>query len=213
MTATYLPSNEIERRAYLLIGDYEKKYGRISPPVPVERIAENVLDLILEWSVIPESSGNIIFAGLDPMQKKVVFNERRKSEYDRSGGLYNTVLAHEIGHWILHVGPADLGLQGALSGMDMASPFVFRKSGPSTPVEWQAHTFMSYLVLPHKLLRNYMVTENLCDWATLYFLKDKFDITISALTMRLTKMGLISIDDDKTIYPSEALRKGQLRLD
>lgn len=210
MKMHYLPPEYIERRACALIGKYEERYGPISTPVPIEKIAEHILDLTLEWNEIPESPREVIFAGLDPKQKKVVFNEKRRSDYE-SGGLYNTVLAHEIGHWVLHVDAVDLGLQPMLLGTGIDSRFIYRKTGPSTPVEWQAHTFMSYLTMPYKLLRNYIETEDLCDWSSLYYLRDKFDITISALTIRLKKMGLIFIDDKK-IYPGEASYRGQIKL-
>lgn len=210
MKTHYLPPEYIERCAYALIGKYEERYGRISPPVPVERIAENVLDLTLEWNAIPESHGEVIFACLDPKQKKVVFNERRRSHYE-GGGLYNTVLAHEVGHWVLHVDVADLGLQPTLPGTGIDSRFIYRKTGPNKTIEWQAHKFMGYLTMPHSLLRNYIETEDLCDWSSLYYLRDKFDVTISALTMRLKSLGLIYVDDKK-IYPGEAIYRGQLRL-
>jgi Zn-dependent peptidase ImmA (M78 family) len=175
-------------------------------------MTENYIDLFIEWNEIRENTGEIIFAGLNPAEKKIVFNERRKNHIDETGGLYNTVLAHEIGHWILHVDAGDLGLQYMLPNSGIEPKFVFRSTGPNKPIEWQAHRFMSYLLMPHKLLGHYIETEDLCDWSTLYYLKEKFDVTISALVMRLKNMGLIFIDDDKKIYPSESVSKGQIKL-
>jgi Zn-dependent peptidase ImmA (M78 family) len=207
----YLPAREIERRANELIGKYEERYGLISIPIPVEKMAENIVDLVLEWDNLPESAGEIIFAGLNPKEKKVVFNERRKKSFD-DGGLYNTVLAHEVGHWILHVDAADLGLQLKLPDTKIDTKFVYRSTGPNNPIEWQAHAFMGYLLMPHRFLRNYIETEDLCVWSSLYYIRDKFDVTISALVIRLKKIGLIYIDDDKNIYPSAAVAKGQTRM-
>jgi len=209
---SYLTTKEIERRASALISKYEERYGSIPIPVPVEIIAENILDLVLEWNRIPENSNEIIFAGLNPLQKKVIFNEGRKKFYDDTDGLYNTVLAHEVGHWILHVDAAELGLQPMLPGTEIAPNFVYRSTGPNKPIEWQAHTFMGYLLLPYRLLRNYIETEDIYYWEGLYDLRDKFDVTISALVVRLRKMGLIYIDDDKKIYRSEASYKGQISM-
>ena len=212
MKTRYLAPNAIERQAEQLIGAYEQQYGFIYAPVPVERIAENLLDLILEWNKIPEGPNEVIFAGLNPRQKKIVFNEKRKNYYEDTDGLYNTVLAHEIGHWVLHVDATDLGLQPTLPGTGVASEFVYRSTGPANTREWQAHSFMGYLLLPSRLLRNYIETDDIYDWKGLYEMKEKFDVTISALIVRLQKMGLIFIDDDKSIYPSEAVSKGQSRL-
>lgn len=212
MKTNYIAPKEIERCANDLIQKYEERYGSIPIPVPVERITEDIVDLVLEWGNIPENSSEVILAGLDTMQKKVIFNERRKNYYDDYGGLYNTVLAHEVGHWVLHVDAADLGLQPLLPGTEIAPQFIYRSTGPKKPIEWQAHTFMGYLLLPYRLLRSYVETEDLCNWSSLYYLRDKFDVTISALVIRLEKMGLIYVDDDKKIYPSEAVAKGQMRL-
>lgn len=208
---SYLSPKEIERRAYALISKHETRYGPIVAPVPVEKIAESTLDLIIEWDSIREGPGETILAGLAPAQGKVVFNERRKALYE-SGGLYNTVLAHEIGHWVLHAGPVEKGQQPSLAGLAKSPSFVFRQTGPSTPVEWQAHTFMNYLVMPHKLLQDYIETEDLCYWSSLYHIRDVFEVTISAVTTRLRKMGLIFIDEDKKIYPGEGSYRGQLRM-
>lgn len=208
----YLRADEIERRANELITKYEMNHGRISAPVPVEKIAEHLLDLTLEWNKIPENGSEIIFAGLDPLQKKVIFNERRKDFYEKTDGLYNTVLAHEIGHWVLHIDASHRGNQlTLLPGTGVASKFIYRSTGPSKPIEWQAHSFMGYLVLPHKLLKHYIEDEDLCDWGTLYDIKETFDVTISALTTRLQRMGLIYVED-RQIYPCKAIFKGQHRL-
>ena len=212
MKTSYLTTKEIERRASTLILKYEERYGFIPIPVPVEIIAENILDLVLEWNRVPENPNEIIFAGLNPIQRKVIFNEQRANYYDNNDGLYNTVLAHEVGHWVLHVDAVELGLQPKLPGTEIASKFIYRSTGPHKPIEWQAHNFMGYLLLPHRLLRNYIENEDIYDWKGLYYLREKFDVTISALIIRLKKMGQIYIDDDKKIYRSEAVYKGQISM-
>lgn len=211
MKTKYLTSKHIEGAANSLISQYEQRYGSICAPVNVERIAENIIDLVLEWNKIPEDPCEVIFAGLNPMQKKIIFNERRRKSFDDYAGLYNTVLAHEIGHWVLHIDAVDLGLQPVLLETQLITRFVYRSTGPTKPIEWQAHEFMGYLLLPHKLLRNHIETGASYDWDSLYYLRDKFDVTISALVMRLRRMGLIYIED-KTIYPSIAIAKGQMRM-
>ena len=46
MTSKFLADAEIERRANRLLSRYEVRYGPISgPPIPVEHILEDVLDL------------------------------------------------------------------------------------------------------------------------------------------------------------------------
>ena len=67
------------------------------PPIPVERILEDVLDLSILWDTIPEEPGQSILAGLDPNNKTVVFNELRLALIEETPGLYNTVLGPRIG--------------------------------------------------------------------------------------------------------------------
>ena len=107
MTSKFLADAEIERRANRLLGRYEAQYEPISnPPIPVECILEDVLDLGILWDTIPEEPGQSILAGLDPNNKTVVFNESRLALIEETPGLYNTVLGHEAGHWEAHVDPA-----------------------------------------------------------------------------------------------------------
>ena len=99
MTNTFLSDAELERMASGLLARYEARYGPIdNPPVPVERILEDVLDLSILWDSIAEQPGQSILAGLDPNNRTVVFNEVRLTLIDETPGLYNTVLAHEAGH-------------------------------------------------------------------------------------------------------------------
>jgi Zn-dependent peptidase ImmA (M78 family) len=208
----YLSLSDIERRANLLIGKYERKNGSITAPVPIEKIAENILDLVIEWDVINENSDEVIFAGLNPREKKIVFNEKRKDLFIDNSGLYNTVLAHEIGHWVLHVDGEELGMQYELSLEGIEPKFIYRSTGPITSIEGQAHRFMSYLLIPYKLLKKRIETENLYEWDTLYKLREEFDVTISVLVIRLKKLGLIYIDNSKKIFPSRAVSKGQIKM-
>ena len=92
----------IERHADQLLKKFEDQYGLISAPVPIEKIAENLLDLMIEWNEVTENPQEVIFAGLSPRQRKIIFNEKRKKYYEETDGLYNTVLAHEVGHLFLH---------------------------------------------------------------------------------------------------------------
>ena len=61
MPNKFLADAEIERRADRLLGRYEVRYGPISgPPIPVERILEDVLDLSILWDTILEEPGQSI---------------------------------------------------------------------------------------------------------------------------------------------------------
>ena len=194
MTTKFLSDAEIERRANGLLGWYEAMYGPISsPPIPVERILEDILDLSILWDTIPEKPGQSILAGLDPNDKTVVFNESRLALIEETPGLYNTVLGHEAGHWEAHVDPALLA-QTPLPHFEREFGCLFRGSGPGQdPKERQAHKFMAFLLMPASLLLETIQGVDLLNWHNLYRLRDLFQVTITALTVRLTKLNLLYI--------------------
>ena len=77
-TNSYSPEAALERMAYRLLGRYEERYGPIAcPPVPVESILENILNLSIPWDTVHEKPGQSILAGLDPNNRTVVFNDTR----------------------------------------------------------------------------------------------------------------------------------------
>ena len=125
MTTKFLSDAQLEDMAAGLLGRYESLFGTVtSPPVPVERILEDVLDFRILWDPIPEPPGQSILAALEPGSKTVVFNEPRRALIDETQGLYNTVLAHEAGHW---VPPSGCHI---CSGSSLASRPTTRKATP-----------------------------------------------------------------------------------
>ena len=209
----FLSDVELERLANRLLARYEERYGSIPcPPVPVESILENILDLHILWDTIPEEQGQSILAGLDPNNRTVVFNETRLALIEETPGLYNTVLAHEAGHWEAHVDPALLD-QAPLPDFEREFGCLYRQSGPGgDPREREAHQFMGFLLLPSHLLQEAIREIDLLNWPNLYALRDLFQVTITALTVRLAKLNLLYISDDKKLYPSRQVYEGQMPL-
>lgn len=180
----FLSDAELERLANRLLARYEERYGPIAcPPVPVESILEDVLDLSILWDTVPEKPGRSILAGLDPNNRTVVFNETRLTLIEETPGLYNTVLAHEAGHWEVHVDPALLD-QAPLPDFEREFGCLYRQSGPGgDPREREAHQFMGFLLLPSHLLEEAVREVDLLSWPNLYALRDLFQVTITALTV------------------------------
>ena len=213
VTNKFLPDTELERLANRLLARYEGRYGPIArPPVPVESILEDVLDLSILWDSVPEEPGQSILAGLDPNNRTVVFNETRLALIEETPGLYNTVLAHEAGHWEAHVDAALLE-QAPLPQFDREFGCLYRQSGPGEdPRERQAHQFMAFLLLPSHLLQEAIREVDLLSWPNLYALRDLFHVTITALTVRLARLNLLYISDDLKLYPSRQVYDGQMPL-
>jgi hypothetical protein len=104
----YFRSDELEGLADELLAIHRRRGGApLRPPVQAELVAEDVgLDIL--WEEIPEAPGTTVFAEIRPDERRIVLNERRRGALDNRSGLYNTTVAHELGHWWLHVDRAAL---------------------------------------------------------------------------------------------------------
>ena len=213
MTTRFLSDIQLEGMAGSLLGRYESFRGTLDgPPVPVERILEDVLDLRILWEDIPEPPGQSILAALDASSKTVVFNESRRTLVAETPGLYRTVLAHEAGHWEAHV---DHGLLAQLPfpnfGRDATC--LYRSSGPGQDMrEVQAHRFMGFLLMPSHVLLPAVRDLDLLHWPVLYELRDRFQVTITAMKVRLERLGLLYVTEGGKLYPSRQEYDGQMRL-
>ena len=213
MTAKFLSDAQLEGMANRLLGRYESLYRAVSrPPVPVERILEDVLDLNILWDKVSEPPGQSILAELDSSLKTVVFNESRRTLITETRGLYHTILAHEAGHWEAHVDHALLA-QSPLPGFEHYMKCLYQGSGPGQdPRELQAHRFMGFLLMPSPILLEAARDVDLQSWPALYRLRDFFQVTISALTIRLERLGLVYVTEEGNLYPSRQEYEGQMRL-
>ena len=192
---------------------YESAYEAVSsPPVPVERILEDVLDHNILWDDISEPQSQSILAELDSSSKTVTFNESRRPLITETPGLYYTILAHEAGHWEVHV---DHGLlaQRPLPNFKRDVSCLYRSSGPGQDLrEVQAHRFMGFLLMPSHVLLEAIREVDLLSWPMLYELRDRFQVTITALKVRLERLGLLYVTGDGKLYPSRQEYEGQIRL-
>lgn len=213
MTTKFLSDSQLEGIAARLLSRWDSLHeAGFTPPVPVERILEDVLDLRILWDDIAEPPSQSILAALDPGSKTVVFNESRRTLITDTPGLYYTVLAHEAGHWEVHVDHGHLAQQ-PLPNLGRDFSCLYRSSGPGQDLrEVQAHRFMGFLLMPSAMLREEIEGVDLLSWPTLYRLRDKFQVTISALKVRLERMGLLYVTEDGDLYPSRQEYEGQMRL-
>ena len=212
MRSDFIPDKRLEEIAYQTLARYETRYGQtICAPVPVERIVEDTLELNILWEAIPEPDGQTILAGIDPTNRLIVFNERRRKVFDETAGLYNTVLGHEGGHWNLHAEKIS-SEQQTLPGLERPLCCLYTSSGMKGPKEMQANKFMSYLLLPSSLVIPAIKDTDLLLWKNLYQLRELFSVTISVLTIRLQNLNRLYVSPDGKLYPSRAEFAGQRRL-
>lgn len=229
---SYLTNSEIEVRANALLDLYVAEIEPIeTPPVPVEKIADLLLELNLSWVSIRDTDDEPIMAFIDASKRTIRLNERRQAtHFDRHSGLYEYTLGHEVGHYDLHVmrdGTGQMELDVTLAsqfetpdevdtgqGWRPTGQYLCRTRVKSkkTPREHQADVYSSYLLMPERLLQPTIEGVNLLNWQNLYRLRERFSVSISALTNRLNSLGLVYVAPNRTLHRSEDEANGQMRM-
>lgn len=206
----YFSSEKLESLADNLLARYEREAGSpLQPPLQAESIAESI-SLNILWEDILEEPGTTTHGALISEQRLIVLNERRLQLLESTQGLYNTTIAHEIGHWVLHVDHAALDHVSLPDLTFDSAPAP--ESGLDKRDERNAHEFMSYLLMPSKLLIPRLKGLNLQNWHSLYNLRETFNVTPTALKIRLEKLNLTYLDDKRRFHKSKQEAGGQTSL-
>ena len=66
--------------------------------------------------------------------------------------------------------------------------------------------------MPSHALSEAVQTADLLSWPGLYHLRDRFQVTITALKIRLERLGLLYVAADGQLFPSRQEYDGQMRL-
>jgi Zn-dependent peptidase ImmA (M78 family) len=135
---------EIEALADKLLQDYARhvQAPSITPPVPIEDIAEHYLGYSIELTnegifADPEMLGGIDF------DNKVIFVNVSVEDHD---GRYSFTVAHEIGHHVLH---RDVFLKHRKSGHD---EILCRDTKQKPLIEMEADKFAAALLMPSQAI-------------------------------------------------------------
>jgi Zn-dependent peptidase ImmA (M78 family) len=100
-----------------------------------------------------------------------------------------------------------------LAGFEKQYSCIYKKAGPGhDPKETQANRYMGYLLLPSHLLLAAVKGIDLTVWSNLYHMREQFQVTISALKIRLEQLKLVYVGPDGKVYPSRQEYAGQQRL-
>lgn len=235
MKPPVLSVSQIEQRAEEVLAAYERQTGRLLElPVPIEKIAHRVLDLPVEWEALRPMPGREVVSKLvQPtlgVPARIVLNERLlKTTFRECPGLEQTAIGHEVGHGVFHL---ENGRQIQMGlGLDTGDEFTSDEShltsklalvlGARGPVgddqwrEWQAHTFMRFVLMPRRLLWPVLEDSNVLSWTGhggLYSLRERCGVTISALVTHLSKLGYIEVDEGRRIHSKTPSSKGQRSL-
>nr|WP_199332046.1 ImmA/IrrE family metallo-endopeptidase [Anabaena lutea] len=198
----------------------------IPPRWPFEATcAADALEIRVVWDTIPSDNQGLIVARIEPLKRKITLNENIPN---RSKGFEESTIAHELGHWMLHINQDEADglteqLELNLGIEDARKLFLCRTSETKInnanvqnnldKIEWQAQYFASCLLMPRQILQAKRKGRDLTNWKHLYAMKDELGVTISNLTNRLQDLGLIYIPKgSKQIYPGKAVPNGQTSL-
>lgn len=218
---------EIERRA----NDVLMKMHALDFPPKWPFVADRVVDFLelrILWASIPPDEGGLIAAKIEPLERRITLNEDFLELKRKDRGFEQSTLAHEIGHWILHVNQDEadgLVKQLEFSFDCMANEQLLLCRNVSDKLEkistknqddwreWQAQYFAGCLLMPRYKLEEVRRGRDLTNWNHLYAMRDELGVTISNLVNRLQNLSWIYIPKgSKQIYSGDSPPNGQIRL-
>lgn len=202
----FIPKGEIERQANDLLSRMQST-TKSAPKWPFEttRVAD-FLDIGVVWASIPPDEQGEIAAIILPLQGEIVINQDIPGLH---GGFGESTIAHEIGHWLLHIDHKVVGrfVERIEKGIEInMQPFLCRSvSGQLEKIEWQAQYFASCLLMPRYKLEETRNGRDLTKESHLNAMADELGVTKRNLKHRLKDVGWIHIPkNSKQIYLGEA---------
>ena len=182
--------DQIEDLALITLLDFRRQTGLpLSPPIDVDLVGEIACGLSWDWDILPEALGTKVWAGLYPRERLVVLNETHRDAFAAKSGLERFTKAHEIGHWVLHV--RDGFYHYSAPEYSSATEYSATATKPRDRwLERHADWFAAALLMPATVFVPAAELCDLDDWKQLYRLASTFDVTITALTVRLEQLGL-----------------------
>lgn len=191
----FLPDEEIEQRALKLLADFQRssRTRLSSPPVPIHQIVETHLDLRLLYDKIPQDEGERILAYIDPLDRVICLNTLHLDLFEDVIGPEAFTLAHEAGHWELHVVKGSWRQSALpLDVLEHGERFLCRANS-SDPREYQANRFAAALLMPRYLVLAAVQGKQLDKWSVLLQLAKKFNVSKEAFKIRLENLSLIRV--------------------
>lgn len=194
----FIPKSEIESKANQILGQMQKHKANWT--YDISQVAE-LLGLDVLWYPIPEDENGVIAARIMPLERLIEVNEKL---LDLVQGLSDSTLAHEIGHWVLHIDREGvekfLAEHSSTGQLIKIEPFLCRPEMNFTGMEWQAQYFASCLLMPTSRLKKVIGTRDMTRWKHLYQIAGEMGVTISNLVHRLKDLGWIDLEpNSKTI--------------
>jgi predicted transcriptional regulator len=180
-----------EQAAIALLRDFEARFEVADAlPVPVERIAESLLDLLIEEcddvrSVpgAPTERGRLS-GMIDPATQTIWLD---RTECARSPGRRRFTIAHECGHWVLHVALADHPVCCRPQDVSEHEVADVERVRQLRRREAEANAFARELLMPEPLV----VEQSRATGCNLAALAERFGVSVPAIRLRLLTLGLL----------------------
>ncbi len=184
--------------------------------VPIDEIIEFYYKIDISWEPIDHlNASNMVMAAIFPTQRKIVMNDSCKELFVEKNGTMNFTMAHELGHWVLHV-EDKLNQQLSLAFEADNEVYYCRSFSKKPPEEIQADMFAGCLLMPKTiivpLINHWKRVSAKIGFPQLYDLCEMFDVSISALKIRLHTLNLLYIDGEGIIHASKEDYQEQMAL-
>lgn len=177
--------------AQALLRDFEERYEVAAPPIPVERVASSLLGLFIDEAddvrSLPSAPGDQgRLSGMLDAEEMVIWIDR--GEARRSPGRRRFTIAHEVGHFLLHVptlhevfcdGPADI--------REIEEDLPTSKLSKLRRREREANVFARELLMPESLLGEQAHATGF----NLPALAKRFEVSVPAMRLRLRLLKLL----------------------
>lgn len=186
------PTPEPFAAAQAVLREFEESYGASdAPPVSVERIARSLLNLYIDehddirsLPNAPDDHGHL--SGMLDPNEMVIWIDR--TEALRSPGRRRFTIAHEIGHFRMH-----LPIEGVFP--DRPQDIVELSSYGEDPAadsdhlrrEREANIFASALLMPEPLVAEHAKASGF----NLPALAERFEVSVPAMRLRLRLLGVL----------------------
>lgn len=217
-----LNKRQIEQQADKIFSEMQlakfmpKKWSNLA-----ERTAD-FFDIGVNWESFDPSQDGVVAAKIYPTERRVELNRDFQALHTNEG-LYQSTVAHEIGHWVLHVNQdeadgaivqAELPLGATMDRQiflckTVDEQVIYRnlKKTQNDWREWQAQYFASCLLMPRFKIEEVRVGRNLLNWGHLNALQEELGVSKRNLVHRLKDLELIQ-ESGNRLYPGEKLKSG-----
>ncbi len=213
MTGTFISDEELDTLATQLLAEYERAEGTvIVPPVPIDLVIENLLDITIDWTEIasPDPNSRVLARIRQTVTGRTIeMNSLERPFFDQYFGTIAFSKAHEVGHAILHL-PEQSATQTQL--LSKRGEPIFCRSDRHNRVEIQAERFAACILMPEHLVHAAVADKSINGWPQIYRLRDTFGVSVSAMRHRLERLNLLYIDPAGHVYPSREAASGQRSL-